>query len=110
MDRRSRRWLRTSAATRLLDLPVVFWIARQVAKSLEALHQAGWMHGDVKPETFWFRPAAMQRSSTWDLPDTKAECSSFADRAVLGTLRYTAPEMLYSAQGGDSRAISTAWA
>src|SRR5262249_55237332 len=32
-----------------LDQPVAFWIARQVAEALAALHQAGWMHGDVKP-------------------------------------------------------------
>lgn len=30
-------------------LPVALWLVRQVAQALEALHGAGWIHGDVKP-------------------------------------------------------------
>ncbi len=31
-------------------LPVALWLTRQVAQALAALHQSGWIHGDVKPE------------------------------------------------------------
>ncbi|HEY2894493.1 MAG TPA: serine/threonine-protein kinase [Pirellulales bacterium] len=85
-----------------LELPVVFWIARQVAQSLEALHDAGWMHGDVKPENILVSPSGHATLIDLGFARHKAECSSFADRAVLGTLRYAAPEMLYTAEGGDS--------
>ncbi len=30
-------------------LPVALWLIRQTAQGLHALHQAGWVHGDVKP-------------------------------------------------------------
>ena len=30
-------------------LPVALWLIRQIAQGLEALHTAGWIHGDVKP-------------------------------------------------------------
>ena len=31
-------------------LPVALWLVRQVAQALDALHSAGWIHGDVKPD------------------------------------------------------------
>lgn len=33
-----------------LDLPTSVWIARQMALALAAIHAAGWIHGDVKPD------------------------------------------------------------
>lgn len=31
-------------------LPVALWLVRQTAQALAALHHAGWVHGDVKPD------------------------------------------------------------
>ncbi len=86
-----------------LDLPVVAWIGRQVAEALEALHSAGWMHADVKPSNVF-----LSRSGHVTLIDLGFACStdergSIADRPVLGTLNYMAPEVLYSSAGGDVR-------
>src|SRR5207248_1987924 len=33
-----------------LDVPTALWIVRQTAEALAALHRAGFLHGDVKPE------------------------------------------------------------
>ena len=30
------------------------WVVRQVSEALDALHQKGWLHGDVKPENIMF--------------------------------------------------------
>ncbi|NND98925.1 MAG: protein kinase [Pirellulaceae bacterium] len=34
----------------LKPLPVALWMVRQVAQALVAVHNAGWVHGDVKPD------------------------------------------------------------
>jgi eukaryotic-like serine/threonine-protein kinase len=33
-----------------LPLPWTLWIVRQASSGLEALHAAGWVHGDIKPD------------------------------------------------------------
>lgn len=86
-----------------LDLPVVAWIARQVAQALAALDEAGWMHADVKPENIFL--AASGHTTLIDLgfARAKTERASIGERVVLGTLDYLAPEVLYSSAGGDIR-------
>jgi serine/threonine protein kinase len=77
-----------------LDLATALWIARQTAEALAALHRAGFIHGDVKPENI--RLVADGTAILIDL--------GFAHRLgendlllqegyVLGTVNYLAPEL-----------------
>lgn len=86
-----------------IDLPVALWIARQAAEALEALHVAGWTHGDVKPSNILV--AASGHATLIDLGFARNELErcSLVDRPVLGTIQYMAPEQLSSAWMADIR-------
>jgi serine/threonine-protein kinase len=67
------------------------WIARQVAEALEALHQAGWTHGDVKPENIFL--SAQRHATLLDLSFAQRRNEqSVGDCRLLGTIAYMAPE------------------
>lgn len=87
----------------MLDLPVIFWIARQAAEAAWALARAGWMHGDVKPTNIIISPSGHATLIDLGCAAQTRWRARIADRPVLGTLNYIAPEMLYSAYGGDSQ-------
>jgi serine/threonine protein kinase len=42
--------MRQQMAAARKPLPVALWLVRQVAQALDAIHAAGWIHGDVKPD------------------------------------------------------------
>ncbi len=86
-----------------LDLPEVAWIGRQVAEALDALHAAGWMHADVKPSNLFLSRTGHVTLIDLGFARSTSERGSIADRPVLGTLNYMAPEVLYSSVGGDIR-------
>jgi len=91
-----------TAARRLLDPPTVLWIARQTAEALGALHEAGWMHGDIKPSNIFISPQG--HVTLFDLGlarhrDDHAESS----RAISGTGNYLAPEHVSSLYRPDIR-------
>jgi serine/threonine-protein kinase len=92
--------LRASVA---LDVPVAAWIARQVAEALEALDEAGWMHCDVKPSNIFVAPTGHATLMDLGFACPAGQGTSVADRPILGTLNYLAPEVLCSAVGGDIR-------
>ncbi len=74
--------------------PHALWIARQVAQALAALHTAGWLHGDVKPDNIMVSPAG--HATLFDLGFAlklrSSECRT--DGEIRGTMAYTAPEMI----------------
>jgi eukaryotic-like serine/threonine-protein kinase len=84
-----------------LELPLAFWFARQVAEALAALHQAGWMHCDVKPSNILISPAGHVTLIDLGFARHIDESNAATDRPVLGTINYIAPEILYSAAGGN---------
>jgi serine/threonine-protein kinase len=86
-----------------LDLSAAFWIGRQVAQALQALETGGWMHADVKPGNIFLSPSGHVTLVDLGFARAVGETGSVAERPVLGTLSYIAPELLFSALGGDIR-------
>jgi serine/threonine protein kinase len=86
-----------------LPTPQALWIVRQIAGSLSALHQAGWIHADVKPGNIHVSPQG--HATLIDLGFAlRLDSSECAPGATLrGTMKYTAPEMISSAVPVDDR-------
>jgi len=85
------------------DLPEALWIARQTAEALGALYQSGWLHGDVKPSNIMV--AANGHVTLLDLGFARPieQSGSIADRWIVGTCNYLAPEWFTSALAADIR-------
>ncbi len=81
-------------------LPMVLWWARQCAQGLSALHQAGWMHGDIKPSNVMISPRGhatlIDLGFARELVPSGNPLLSFNDQQFTGTLEYAAPERLNS--------------
>jgi serine/threonine-protein kinase len=91
------------AAGQRFDLPRILWIARQTAEAFDALHQAGWLHGDVKPSNIMLSPEGHATLLDLGFARRTDETGSAVDRCVLGTFHYIAPEFLTSAIRADVR-------
>ncbi len=88
-----------------LRVPVrhALWIARQTAQALDALHTAGWVHGDLKPANIHVAPSG--HVTLLDLAMARRVDARAADRPVAfaGTLTYAAPEQLQTGQAVKTR-------
>jgi serine/threonine protein kinase len=77
-----------------IDLRTTVWIARQMAEALTALHRAGFVHGDVKPENVRLLDAGMAVLVDLGFTHRPGENGVFVDDGyVLGTANYLAPEL-----------------
>jgi serine/threonine protein kinase len=77
-----------------LPLADALWVARQTAEALAALHRAGFLHGDVKPDNL--RLVADGTAVLIDLgfAHRPGENAAFLRAGyVLGTANYLAPEL-----------------
>ncbi|TWT97046.1 Serine/threonine-protein kinase PknB [Botrimarina colliarenosi] len=85
-------------------LSAALWIARQAAQGLDAIWQSvGMTHGDVKPANLMV--GADGHTTLLDLGfcETPRDARGWAERPVVGTLRYLAPERVTSATTVDVR-------
>lgn len=90
-------------AGQCFDAAEALWIARQTAEALDALHTAGWMHGDVTPGNIVVAPTGHATLIDLSFARRRDEIGSAVDRPVMGTCRYIAPEYLTSAYLPDIR-------
>jgi len=91
------------AAGQEFEVPQVLWIARQTAEALDALHAAGWIHGDVAPGNIHVSPTGHVTLIDLSFARRRHEIGSAADRPIMGTYNYLAPEYLTSALRPDIR-------
>ncbi len=102
-------WLEgASLAERLADgqlfgVPEALWIARQTAEALDALHQAGWIHGDMAPGNIHVSPTGHATLLDLNFARRREEFGSAVDRPIMGTCAYLAPEYLTSSLRPDIR-------
>lgn len=81
----------------------ILWIVRQSAEALSALHDAGWMHGDVTPENIHLSPVGHVTLLDLSFARRRDEIGSAADRPIHGKCNYIAPEFFTSALRPDIR-------
>ena len=88
-----------------LDLRTAVWIGRQMAEALAAVHRAGFIHGDVKPENVQLLDAGTAVLVDLGFTHRPGENGVFADEGyVLGTANYLAPELCGDDPTDDSAA------
>lgn len=86
------------------SLSTALWIARQAAQGLDALwNHAGMIHGDVKPANLMVGPDGHTTLLDLGFCQSASEARSWAERPILGTLKYLAPERATSATTVDVR-------
>jgi serine/threonine protein kinase len=87
-----------------LDVATTVWIARQTAQALTALHRAGFLHGDVKPDNI--RVVDDGTAVLLDLGFAHRPGENeplFRQGYVMGTANYLAPELCGPRPVDDSR-------
>jgi serine/threonine protein kinase len=77
-----------------LELPLALWVTRQVAEALAALHRAGFIHGDVKPDNIRICDDGAAVLLDLGFAHRPGENASFLQKGyILGTVDYLAPEL-----------------
>jgi serine/threonine-protein kinase len=91
------------AAGEQFEISRALWMARQVAEALGGFHRAGWMHGDVTLGNIHLSPSGHVTLLDLSFARRQEDTGSAADRPIMGTCNYIAPEQLTSALRSDIR-------
>ena len=86
-----------------LDPPHALWIVRQAAQALTALHEEGWLHGDIKPANIQLSSSCHVTVLDLGFARRLDEPGSIVDRPLMGSYSYLAPELFTSSTGADAR-------
>jgi serine/threonine protein kinase len=77
-----------------LDLAATLWVARQTAEALAALHRAGFVHRDIKPDNIRLVDVGTAVLIDLGFAHRPGENASLVREGyVLGTANYLAPEL-----------------
>jgi serine/threonine protein kinase len=77
-----------------LDVPTSLWVVRQTAEALAALHRAGFVHGDVKPDNIRLVADGTAKLLDLGFAHRPGENAHLVRQGyVCGTADYLAPEM-----------------
>jgi serine/threonine-protein kinase len=91
--RRLTRWCVERDVVKPVSVGLVLSIARQIAAALAAMHEVGWLHGQVRPEHVIVSPWG--HATLIDLTQARrlesAECAAGDD--FIGSRVYAAPEI-----------------
>jgi serine/threonine protein kinase len=85
-----------------IETSVALWIARQTAEGLEAMHNSGYVHGDVNPANLLFASGGHVTLTDFDCARRWGEESVFDEQTITGTPVYLAPE-IFAGHPGDPR-------
>ncbi|MGD9645035.1 MAG: serine/threonine-protein kinase [Pirellulales bacterium] len=102
-------WLEGVSLAQLVErrgaLPagLALWAARQTAEALDALHQCGWVHGDVKPANILLAHSGHATLVDLGFARRPGDLGTGLDRVAMGTPHYLAPECLCSQPRFDAR-------
>ena len=92
------------AAEGPLDPPTVVALVEGLASALDALHRAGIVHRDVKPQNVLLAESAPKLADLGivrvDDPADHDAATLTADHAMPGTLRFLAPEVIFGQPAG----------
>lgn len=87
-----------------LDTAAAVWVARQTAEALAALHRAGFVHGDVKPDNVRLVDDGTAVLIDLGFAHRPGEHADLHRQGyILGTVNYLAPELCAFASDDDFR-------
>jgi serine/threonine protein kinase len=94
-----------------LDIATALWINRQIAEALAALHRAGFLHGDIKPDNIRLIDDGIAILIDLGFAHRPGENARLREQGyILGTANYLAPELCgfetEADQGPDSSPAS----
>jgi hypothetical protein len=92
-----------------LPLEIAVHSVRQVALGLQHAHQAGWVHRDIKPDNLLMTPRGLVKILDLGLArmlfaEGEQPTQKFAEKDILGTADYLAPEQIQPGSLVDGRA------